>query len=87
MNYQIYEFISFISNTDSNSVHGFCSLDLCNLYGSIPLTDIDDHTPSIFTVAQRFFRQYKADCQLHALSDKDFEELVRLCLTFIKTKF
>lgn len=54
---------------------------MCNLYGSIPLTDIDDHTPSIFTVARRFFRQYKADCQLHALSDKDFEELVRLCLT------
>ncbi len=45
------------------------------------MTDIDDHTPSIFTVARRFFRQYKADCQLHALSDEDFEELVRLCLT------
>ena len=45
------------------------------------MTDIDDHTPSIFTVARRFFRQYKADCQLYALSDGDFEELVRLCLT------
>ena len=75
------EFINFISNTDSNSVQGFCSLDVCNLYGSIPLTDIDDHTPSIFTVARRFFHQYKADCRLHALSDEDFEELVRLCLT------
>ena len=57
---------------DSNSVHGF---------GSIPMTDIDDHTPSIFTVAWHFFHQYKADCQLHALSDEDFEELVCLCLT------
>jgi hypothetical protein len=45
------------------------------------MADIDDHTPRIFTVAWRFFRQHKADCQLHDLSDKDFEELVRLCLT------
>ena len=26
---------------DCNSVHGFCSLDVCNLYGSIPLDDLN----------------------------------------------
>ena len=74
------EFIDFISDIDSELVHGFCSLDVCNLYGSIPLKDIDGDTPSIFTVARRFFSEYKTDCELHALSDEDFEELVRLCL-------
>jgi hypothetical protein len=75
------EFIDFISDIDSELVHGFCSLDVCNLYGSISLKDIDGDTPSIFTVARHFFSEHKADCELHALSDKDFEELVRLCLT------
>jgi hypothetical protein len=74
------EFIDFISDIDSELVHGFCSLDVCNLCGSIPLKDIDGDTPSIFTVARRFFSEYKTDCELHALSDEDFEELVRLCL-------
>jgi hypothetical protein len=56
------------------------SLDVCNLYWSIPLKDIDGDTPSIFTVTRRFFSEYKIDCELHALSNEDFEELVRLCL-------
>ena len=64
------EFINFISNTDSNLVHGFCSLDVCNLYGSILMADIDDHTPSIFTVARRFFRQHKADANCMPLATK-----------------
>jgi hypothetical protein len=55
-------------------------IDVCNLYGSIPLKDIDGDTPSIFTVARPFFSEYKTDCELHALSDEDFEEIVRLCL-------
>ena len=75
------ELINFISNIDDNPVQGFCSLNVCNLYESMPLVDIDDHTPSIFTIVRRFFHQHKADCQLHALNDKEFEGLVRLCLT------
>ena len=52
---------------------GFCSLDVCNLYGSIPLEDLNDKTPSVFTVAKRFFHQYKRDCELSSLSEDDFE--------------
>ena len=65
---------------DGESVYNFCSLDVCNLYGSIPLEDINPNTPSVFTVAKRFFNKYKNDCELWALSDDDFDTLVRLCL-------
>ena len=76
-----HDFIGSISSIDGASVHGFCSLDVCNLYGSIPLEDLNDKTPSVFTVAKRFFHQYKSDCELSSLSDDDFELLIRLCLT------
>ena len=66
---------------DGASIHGFCSLDVCNLYGSIPLEDLNDKTPSVFTVAKRFFHQYKRDCELSSLSEDDFESLIRLCLS------
>lgn len=44
------EFIAFISTLDN--IKGFCSLDVCNLYGSIPLDDRDDGTPGIYTTEQ-----------------------------------
>ena len=50
------------------------------MYGSIPLEDINDKTPSIFTVARRFFSQHKTNTDLESLSDDDFETLLRLCL-------
>lgn len=76
------EFIDFLSGIDvGDTVHGFCSLDVCNLYGSIPLEDINTKTPSVFTVARHFFGQHKIDCELVSLSDEDFETLLRLCLT------
>ena len=67
------EFIEFISNTES--VHGFCSLNVCNLYGSIPLEDLNDDTPSVF------FSKHKSYCELRDLSNHDFEQLIRLSLT------
>ena len=74
------EFINSLSDIDCE-IKGFCSLDACNLYGSIPLEDINSITPGIFTVAKRFFNKYKAESILSPLSDKDFEALLRLCLT------
>ena len=47
------EFIDFISTLDD--IKGFCSLDVCNLYGSIPLEDLEDGTPGIFTIMKDFF--------------------------------
>ena len=74
------EFINFLKGMDGESVYNFCSLDVCNLYGSIPLEDINPNTPSVFTVGKRFFNKHKNDCELWALSDDDFDTLVRLCL-------
>ena len=75
------DFIEFLSDLDGSSICGFCSLDVCNLYGSIPLEDYNEKTPGIFTITIQFFHQYKEHCGLHALEDDDFETLVRLCLT------
>ena len=74
------DFIEFLSEIDGD-VQGFCSLDVCNLYGSIPLEDINNITPGVFTVAKRFFSKYRMECELSPMSGKDFEALVRLCLT------
>ncbi len=75
------DFIKFINNLDCSSVHRFCSLDVCNLYGSIPLDDLNENTPSVFTVAKRFFFEHKKHCELRTLKDEDFETLIRLFLT------
>ena len=74
------EFINFL-NSIENEIHGFCSLDVTNLYGSIPLEDINEKTPGIFTVAKRFFEKNKSDSCLSALTGDDFEALLRLCIT------
>ena len=74
------DFIEFLLEIDGD-IQGFCSLDVCNLYGSIPLEDINNITPGVFTVVKRFFLKYKTGCELSPLSGKDFEALVRLCLT------
>ena len=75
------DFIEFLNDLGGSSIRGFCSLDVCNLYGSIPLEDYNEKIPWIFTIAKQFFHQYKEHCELHALEDDDFETLVRLCLT------
>lgn len=71
------EFIKFLSEIDGE-IQGFCSLDVCNLYGSIPLEDINDKTPGIFIVATRFFLKNRTECELSPLSEQDFEALLRL---------
>jgi hypothetical protein len=75
------EFISSLNNIDGDKVHGFCSLDVNNLYGSIPLEDVNSKTPGAFTVAKRFFGEHKIECKLRSLSDEDFETLIRLSIT------
>ena len=57
-------------------MHEFCNLDVSNLCGSIPLEDLNDNTPSVFTVATNFFSKHKADCDLYGLSNEDFDQLV-----------
>ena len=36
------DFAGFIKNLDWSSIHGFCSLNVCNLYGFIPLEDLNE---------------------------------------------
>ena len=74
------EFIEFLSSMD-DSIKGFCSLDVCNLYGSIPLEDQEDGTPGLFSVIREFFSNFKHNSCLQHLTDMDFETLIRLCLT------
>ena len=74
------EFVKFLSDIEGE-VYGFCSLDVCNLYGSIPLEDINTNTPGVYTIAKRFFLKHKSDCDLLALSGEDFVSLLRLSLT------
>ena len=74
------DFITFLSTIDQQ-IHGFCSLDVCNLYGSIPVDDLEDGTPGVLTVIQEFFSNHKRDSDLRFLDDSDFVSLVRLCLT------
>jgi hypothetical protein len=51
------------------------------VFGSIPLEDLNENTPSVFTVAKRFFQKYKKECNLWPLDGDDFDTLVRLCLS------
>ena len=75
------EFVDHLMTIEGETVHQFCSLDVSNLYGSIPLEDINTKTLGVFTVVRKFFSKYKTDCQLWALSDEDFEALIRLCIS------
>ena len=74
------ELIEFISNTDSESVHEFCSLDVCNLYRSIPI-ELERRYPQQFYGCYAFFSKLKSYCELRDLSNHDFEQLIRLSLT------
>ena len=73
---EVEEFIDFISTLDD--IKGFCSLDVCNLYGSIPLEDLEDGTPGIFTIMKDFFSTHKTATDLQHISDDDFVSLLRL---------
>ena len=43
------DFTELLNDLDGSSVCG--SLEVCNLYGSIPLADYNEKTPGIFTIA------------------------------------
>jgi hypothetical protein len=37
------------------TIHGFCSLGVCNLYWSMPLDDLNENTPIVFTMHGQTF--------------------------------
>ena len=69
----------FISSLDD--IKGFWSLDVCNLYGSILLKDLEDGTPGIFTTMEAFFTTNKTANDLQHLSHDDFVSSLRLGIT------
>ena len=73
------DFLSIIDSTDASSDYSFASLDVVDLYGSIP---IEDNTfPGVITIVANFFDHHKAGTILRDLRREDFCTLLRLCLT------
>ena len=61
------------------NLSNFASLDVTNLYGSIPIEDSDDAI-GVITTTVNFYERYKNDCVFN-LSSSDVGALLRLCLT------
>ena len=73
------DFTASIRNITMEESYQFASLDVINLYGSIP---VEDHSfPGAISVVSEFFEQHKADSCISAISCDDFAQLLRLCLT------
>ncbi|MEL7308687.1 MAG: hypothetical protein AAGK05_13000, partial [Pseudomonadota bacterium] len=73
------DFLESIKDLELDRGMEFASLDVVNLYGSIP---VEDHTfPGAISVVSDFFDNFKDECDLKAIEKKDFAALLRLCLT------
>ena len=72
-------FLNVILPMKLNADHKFASLDIVDLYGSIPVDD--DFFPGVASVVGDFFDAHKTNTPLDTLSKDDFSSLVRLCLT------
>jgi hypothetical protein len=73
------DFIDAIKNIHLDNEMCFVSLDVVNLYGSLP---VHDHTfPGVLSIVTTFFEDHKAGSPLNSLEANDFRELLSLCLT------
>ena len=66
-------------NSVSNPSYSFASLDVVDLYGSIPIQD--NTFPGVLTIVTDFFERNKRDTALRDLHRDDFNALLHLCLT------
>jgi hypothetical protein len=69
-------FVDSISNLTINPNCQIASLDVSNLYGSIPLSGRDN----IFEIATNFFDQHRQETPIPQVSKEDFQSLLELCL-------
>jgi len=74
------EFISLLPTTLPENTE-FGSLDVQNLYGSIPLTD-SENSPSIYRIVSQFIYEHRDETVLYVFSIDDVVSLLRLCLDF-----
>ena len=76
---------SFLDSLNSISIKlnsKLASLDVCNLYGSIPLED-SAHGLGVFSITKAFFNDFKHDLpNFNNLSNDDFESLLRLIFSY-----
>lgn len=74
-------FVEALKACDLTGDIQFGSLDVTNLYGSIPLEDDKpSNTKGLITVATRFFEAHRQDCVLADLAPTDFTAVLRLVL-------
>jgi len=74
------DFLSRIPPTiPENSYYG--SLDVKNLYGSIPLVT-STNSPSVFDICSSIFMQYNEMTSFSGMERSDFLEILKLCLNF-----
>jgi len=74
------EFISKLPQSIEEGVE-FGSLDVKNLYGSIPLTGTRN-APDIYTVVSDFIFQYKDETLLNEMCKEDIISVLKLCLEY-----
>jgi hypothetical protein len=75
------QFIAKIKDQPLGTGQSFGSLDVTNLYGSIPIEDCEERgIPGVVTVVSNFFTTYRNESLLPELDPIDFNHLVRLCL-------
>jgi len=74
------DFKETIDNTTINNNQYFYSLDVTNLYGSIPIND-EENTTGLITVVTKFFEQHQSASTMPGLSSSDFQCLLKICLT------
>ena len=75
------QFIDIISNNSYNGDYQFGSLDVINLYGSIPLEDdMANNAKGIITVVTDFFETHHIGTPIEDMTPADFGKLLRLCL-------
>ena len=73
-----HSFLRAISTIQVTDHCQFASLDIVNLYGSIPIQD--GMFPGALSVVTDFFGRHKSYTQLASLRDEDFCLLLQLCL-------
>jgi len=73
------EFKQFIENVHCGENESFFSLDVKNLYGSIPLAD-DNNSNGLVTVVSKFFSDHHGQSAYSDLQPRHFQELVTICL-------
>ena len=73
-------FLSWLKRIDVSDLGGFASLDVTNLYGSIPRHDSETEL-GVYSILEKFISLYKdKDATFNILHTKDIMELIKLAL-------